>query len=41
MPARGNTHRTADVRVGISGYNYPSWRGNFYPETGRAKDWLR
>ena len=27
--------------MGISGYNYPSWRGNFYPAEVRARDWLR
>lgn len=27
--------------IGISGYNYPSWRGAFYPEEVRVKDWLR
>lgn len=21
----------AEIRVGISGWNYPRWRGNFYP----------
>ena len=24
--------RRADVRIGISGWNYPPWRGKFYPE---------
>jgi len=28
-PAR--TRRTADVRIGISGWRYPPWRGVFYP----------
>ena len=27
--------------VGISGYNYPSWRGSFYPAEVRLRDWLR
>jgi uncharacterized protein YecE (DUF72 family) len=27
--------------VGISGYNYPRWRGAFYPDEIRVKDWLR
>jgi uncharacterized protein YecE (DUF72 family) len=33
--------RTGVIRVGISGYNYPAWRGTFYPTRLRAKDWLR
>src|SRR5947208_13494155 len=24
--------QTADIRVGISGWNYPPWRGVFYPK---------
>lgn len=26
------TRRRADVRVGISGWRYPEWRGTFYPK---------
>ncbi len=26
--------------AGTSGYSYPSWRGNFYPETLEPEDWL-
>lgn len=26
------TPRRSDVRIGISGWNYPPWRGAFYPE---------
>ena len=22
---------SADIRIGISGWNYPPWRGTFYP----------
>ena len=29
------------VRIGISGWNYPPWRGKFYPEGLRQKDELR
>ena len=29
------------VRVGTSGYSYPEWKGNFYPEKIAAKDMLR
>jgi uncharacterized protein YecE (DUF72 family) len=29
-----------DVRIGISGWNYPPWRGVFYPEKLRQKDEL-
>jgi uncharacterized protein YecE (DUF72 family) len=28
------------IRVGTSGYNYPEWRGHFYPEKFPAKDML-
>ncbi|HKO29064.1 MAG TPA: DUF72 domain-containing protein [Solirubrobacteraceae bacterium] len=27
--------------IGISGYNYRGWRGRFYPESLRQRDWLR
>ena len=30
-----------NVRVGTSGYSYPEWKGNFYPEKLAAKDMLR
>ena len=29
------------VMVGTSGYSYPEWKGNFYPEKTAAKDMLR
>jgi uncharacterized protein YecE (DUF72 family) len=29
-----------NVRVGTSGYSYPEWKGNFYPEKIAAKDML-
>jgi uncharacterized protein YecE (DUF72 family) len=25
------------IHVGTSGYNYPEWRGTFYPETCRPE----
>ena len=28
------------VRIGTSGYSYPEWKGNFYPEKMAAKDML-
>src|SRR3954466_10710131 len=28
------------VHVGISGYNYPGWRGSFYPRDLAARRWL-
>src|SRR5918912_624265 len=31
----------ANVYIGISGYNYPSWRGDFYPADLPAREWLR
>jgi uncharacterized protein YecE (DUF72 family) len=34
MPGRGA------IRIGISGWTYPPWRGVFYPETLRQKDEL-
>ena len=30
-----------NVMVGTSGYSYPEWKGNFYPEKMAAKDMLR
>jgi uncharacterized protein YecE (DUF72 family) len=30
-----------NVRIGTSGYSYPEWKGNFYPEKIAAKDMLR
>jgi len=30
-----------NVRVGTSGYSFPEWKGNFYPEKLAAKDMLR
>ncbi len=32
---------SSSVRIGISGWNYPPWRGKFYPEGLRQKDELR
>ena len=29
------------IRIGTSGYNYPEWKGSFYPPTLRAADMLR
>jgi uncharacterized protein YecE (DUF72 family) len=26
------------IHIGTSGYNYPEWKGSFYPETIKAKD---
>src|SRR4029453_1424931 len=31
MARAARTRRTADVRIGISGWRYPPWRGVFYP----------
>jgi uncharacterized protein YecE (DUF72 family) len=36
-PRRGET---VAVRVGTSGYNYPEWKGSFYPETLPASKML-
>jgi uncharacterized protein YecE (DUF72 family) len=33
--------RTGDVRIGISGWRYPPWRGVFYPKALAQKDELR
>jgi uncharacterized protein YecE (DUF72 family) len=35
------SRKSGRAYVGISGYNYPSWRGKFYPEDVRVRDWLR
>jgi uncharacterized protein YecE (DUF72 family) len=34
MTSKGNSEQSATCRwwVGTSGYNYPEWRGSFYPE---------
>jgi uncharacterized protein YecE (DUF72 family) len=32
---------TVEIRAGTSGYSFPEWKGNFYPETLPAKDMLR
>jgi uncharacterized protein YecE (DUF72 family) len=31
----------ARLYVGTSGWSYPTWRGGFYPENARPKDFLR
>jgi uncharacterized protein YecE (DUF72 family) len=31
----------ARLHVGTSGWSYPTWRGGFYPESARPKDFLR
>ena len=30
----------ADIRIGVSGWTYRPWRGNFYPEGLKQKDEL-
>jgi uncharacterized protein YecE (DUF72 family) len=32
---------SVEVRAGTSGYSFPEWKGNFYPEKLAAKDMLR
>ncbi|HEX6534748.1 MAG TPA: DUF72 domain-containing protein [Gemmatimonadaceae bacterium] len=32
---------TGAIRIGISGYDYPSWRGAFYPPELPRRSWLR
>ncbi len=32
--------RTGSIRVGVSGWRYPSWRGDFFPEGLRQRDEL-
>ena len=32
---------SVQARIGTSGYSYPEWKGNFYPEKMAAKDMLR
>jgi uncharacterized protein YecE (DUF72 family) len=34
------THQTGDIRIGLSGWLYPRWRGVFYPKGLRQKDEL-
>jgi uncharacterized protein YecE (DUF72 family) len=33
--------RVGRIRVGISGYDYKAWRGQFYPERLASRHWLR
>jgi uncharacterized protein YecE (DUF72 family) len=39
-PRSGHRSQTPDVRIGISGWSYPGWRGTFYPPGLRAGDQL-
>lgn len=44
MPAAGRYRRARmsdRIRVGTSGWSYPSWRPGFYPEGTRPEDFLR
>jgi uncharacterized protein YecE (DUF72 family) len=38
---RNRARRPGRVRIGISGYDYPGWRGTFYPESLPRREWLR
>ncbi len=40
MPAEPASDRPGTVRIGISGWTYPPWRGTFYPKGLRQKDEL-
>ncbi|MEW6109840.1 MAG: DUF72 domain-containing protein [Nitrospirota bacterium] len=31
----------AELRIGCSGFNYPHWRGNFYPQGLPQRKWLQ
>jgi uncharacterized protein YecE (DUF72 family) len=35
------SHRVAKIRIGISGWQYPPWRGTFYPKTLTQKNELQ
>ena len=35
------SHRLAELRVGTSGWSYPSWRPGFYPADTRPEEFLR
>ncbi len=39
--AEWREERCVNVLIGTSGYSYPEWKGNFYPEKMAAKDMLR
>jgi len=30
-----------DLHIGCSGFNYPDWRGDFYPANLPEREWLR
>ena len=38
--SRGAANRTGRIRIGISGWLYPGWRGRFYPMGLRQRDEL-
>ncbi|MBW4091616.1 MAG: DUF72 domain-containing protein [Proteobacteria bacterium] len=40
MPSPPTSPRPGQVRIGISGWTYPPWRGTFYPKGLRQKDEL-
>jgi len=40
-PADSATAPSGALRLGAQGWNYPSWRGAFYPPETRAPDFLR
>jgi uncharacterized protein YecE (DUF72 family) len=30
-----------DIHIGLSGWSYKEWKGDFYPSTLKSKDWLQ
>ncbi|MDX6401518.1 MAG: hypothetical protein QOF27_2124, partial [Gaiellaceae bacterium] len=36
-----HSHALSDVRVGTSGWSYPSWKPGFYPAGTDSKEFLR
>lgn len=39
-PATGSRAKRGDIRIGVSGWTYTPWRGNFYPKGLRQKNEL-
>lgn len=40
MPERPGGGRRGDIRIGVSGWTYPPWRGHFYPKGLKQKEEL-
>ncbi len=41
LPGGEGSDHAGEIRLGAQGWNYPSWRGGFYPPQTRAPEFLR